>query len=118
MKTRHHWLTILSSKTSIDPTLVARRGYHQLIDWRSEISTNIAIILIDAIYKEFYKCWSSCPAYASAHSKTPSHTYKSLIKPLAYVLTHSSANAFPIQYSSERSPQSPEGPWVKRQKDG
>ena len=39
------------SKTSIEPTaLEARRGHHQLVDQRSEISTKITIIPIDAIY--------------------------------------------------------------------
>ena len=103
-----HWPVILG----------ARRGHHQLIAWRSKTSTNIAIMLINAIYKEFYKCWLHCPAHASAHSKTPSHTYENLIKPLACVSTHSSANAFPIWWLSERSFWSPERPWVKRQEDG
>ena len=119
-----------SSKTSIDFTLVAsrshhclatfvtRQGHHQLVDQRSKNSTNIAIILINAIYKEFYKCWSSWPAYASTRSKTSSQTYESLIKPLACVSTHSRANAFPIWWLNERSSQSPEGPWVKWKKDG
>ena len=91
-------------------TLVAKRGHYQLVDRRSKISTNIAIILIDAIYKEFYECWSRFLIYASAHSKTLSQTYKSWIKPLAFVSTYSSANAFPIRWLSERSSQSPEGP--------
>ena len=88
-----------SSETSINPilitnrcrhwlaTLVTRHGHYQLVDQHSETSTNIAIILIDAIYKEFYECWSRCPAHASAHSKTPSQTYESLIKPLACAIS-------------------------------
>ena len=60
-----------SSETSIDSTLVASRrchwlatlvarcGHHQLVDRRSKTSTNIAIILIEAIYKEFFECWLS-----------------------------------------------------------
>ena len=44
--------------------------------------------------------------------------YESLIKPLACVSTHSSANAFQIRSLSERSSWSPERPWVKRQEDG
>ena len=36
--------------------------------------------------------------------------YKNLIKPLAYILTHSSANAFPIWWLSEKSFWSPEEP--------
>ena len=119
-----------SSKTSIDPTLVescrchwlatlvARRSYYQLIDWRSKTSTNIAMILIDAIYKKFYECWSRCPACVSAYSKTPSQTYKSLIKLLACVSSYSSGNAFAIKWLSDRSSRSLEGPWVKRQEDG
>ena len=64
------------SKISINPTFVARRGHHQLVNQHSETFTNIAIILIDDIYKEFYKFWSSCPAWASAHSKTLSQTIR------------------------------------------
>ena len=86
-----------SSETNINPILIARRSHYQLIDQYRKTSTNITITLIDAIYKEFYKCWSSYPACASAHSKTLSQTYKSLIKPLACVSTHSNANAFPIR---------------------
>ena len=118
-----------SSETSIDPTLiasrrchwsatlVARRGHHQFVDRHSETFINIVIILIDAILKEFYKCWSRYLARASAYGKTPSQTYESLIKLLACISTHSSANAFPIRWLSERSSWSPEGPWVKRQED-
>ena len=52
-------------ETSIKPTaLEARRGHHQLVDQCSKTSTNSAIIFINAIYKEFYKCWSRCPARA------------------------------------------------------
>ena len=84
-----------SSETSIDPTLVAsrrchwlatlmvRRGDHQLIDRRSKTSTNIAIILINAIYKEFYECWSSGTIIAKLHLK-PIRAWSSL--PLAYQL--------------------------------
>ena len=73
----HH----LSSKTSIDLTLVAsrhcywlatfvaRRGHHQLVDQRSKTYTNIAIILIDAIYKEFYERWSSKTLIAKLYLK-------------------------------------------------
>ena len=86
--------------------------------WRSKTFTNITIILIDAIYKEFYKCWSCCPARASANSKTLSQTYESLIKLFACVSTPSNANAFLIRCFSERSSWSLEGPWVKRQEDG
>ena len=76
------------SETSIELTaLKARHGHHQLVDQRSETSTNIAIILIDAIYKEFYKCWSRCPALASAHNKTSSQPYESLIKLLACAIS-------------------------------
>ena len=67
---------------SIDLTLIAghhcywlatfRRGHHQLIDQRSKTSANIIIILINAIYKKFYKYWLSCLARISAYSKTPS----------------------------------------------
>ena len=71
----------LSSKTSIDSTLVvsrrrywfailvARRSYHELIDRRSKTSTNIAIIFINAIYKEFYECWLSGTLIAKLHLK-------------------------------------------------
>ena len=115
-----------SSKTSIDPTFVAsrrrhwlatpvvRRGHHQLVDRHNKTSMNIAIIFIDAIYKEFYECWLKRDTY----NKTPSQTYKSLIKPLACVSTYSSANAFPIRWLSERSSRSPEEPWVKSQENG
>ena len=70
-----------NSKTSIDPILVAsrrrhwpaifvaRHGHYQLIDRCSKTSTNIAIILIDAIYKKFYKCWSSRTLIAKLHLK-------------------------------------------------
>ena len=70
-----------SSETSIDPTLVvswrchwlvtlvARCSHHQLVDRRSKTFTNIAIILIDAIYKELYKCWSSRTLIAKLHLK-------------------------------------------------
>ena len=70
-----------SSETRIDPTLVAsrrrhwlailvaRRGYHQLVDWGSETSTNITIILIDAIYKEFYEYWLSGTLIAKLYHK-------------------------------------------------
>ena len=45
-----------SNETSIEPTaLEARRG-HQFVDRRSETFTNIVIILINAIYKEYYEC--------------------------------------------------------------
>ena len=44
--------------------------------------------------------------------------YKSLIKPLACVSAHSSANAFPIRWLSEKSSPLPEKTWVKQQKDG
>ena len=37
-------------------------------------------------------------------------SYESLIKPFACISTHSSANAFPIQWLSEKSFRSPEGP--------
>ena len=58
------------SKTSIEPTaLEARRGHYQLVDRRSKTFTNIAIILIDAIYKEFYECWSSGTLIAKLHLK-------------------------------------------------
>ena len=70
-----------SNQTSIDPTLVAshcchwlatlvaRPGHHQLVSRRSKISSNIAIILIDAIYKEFYKCWWSGTLIAKLYLK-------------------------------------------------
>ena len=45
-----------SSKTSIEPTVLEARRGHQLVDRRSETFTNIVIILINAIFKEFYKC--------------------------------------------------------------
>ena len=35
-------------------SFVARRGHHQLIGQRSKISISVAIILLNAIYKEFY----------------------------------------------------------------
>ena len=45
---------------SIEPTILkVGRGY-QLVDQCSKTSTNIVIILIDAIYKEFYEYKSSC----------------------------------------------------------
>ena len=59
-----------SSKTSINLILVAKRGHKQLVNRHSETSTNIVIILINAIYKEFYEYWSSCFVYALAYSKT------------------------------------------------
>ena len=56
---RHHWLA----------TLVARRGHYQLLDRHSKTSTNVAIILIDAIYKQFYEWWSSGTLIAKLHLK-------------------------------------------------
>ena len=44
--------------------------------------------------------------------------YESLTKPFVCVSTHSSANAFPIWWSSEKSSWSSEEPWVKRKEDG
>ena len=70
-----------SSKTNINPTLIvscrchwlatliARRGHHQLIDRRSKTFTNIAIVFIDAIYKEFYECWFSGTLIAKLYLK-------------------------------------------------
>ena len=70
-----------SSKTSIGPTLVAscychwlvtlvaRRSHHQLVDRRSETFAIIAIILIDAIYKEFYEYWLSRTLIAKLYLK-------------------------------------------------
>ena len=84
-----------NTKTSIGPTLttnrrcywlatlVARRGYHQFIDQRSKTSMNIAIILIDFIYMEFYECWSSGTLIAKLHLK-PMKVWSSLL--LAYQL--------------------------------
>ena len=84
-----------SSETSINPTLVAsrrchwlvtlvaRRGHHQLVDQYSKTSPNIAIILIDAIYKEFYECWSSGTLIAKLYLK-PIRAWLSLS--LAYQL--------------------------------
>ena len=78
-----------SSKISIDPTLVAsrrchwlatfvaRRGPHQLVDRHSKTFTIIAIILIDAIYKEFYECWSSGTLIAKLYLK-PIRAWSSL----------------------------------------
>ena len=40
-------------------------------------------------------------------SKLHLKAYERLIKPLAYVSTHSSANAFTIRWLNERSSQSP-----------
>ena len=85
----HH----LSSKTNIDLTLVASRhchwlatlvaksGHHQLVDRHSKTSTNIAIIFINAIYKEFYECWSSGTLIAKLYLK-PLRAWSSLL--LAY----------------------------------
>ena len=103
---------------SINRTFVAKHGHHQLVDRRSKTSINIAIILIDAIYKEFYIYWSRYSFCTSTNSKTPFPSNESLIKPLACVLFHSSTNAFPIRWLSEKTSRSREGPWVKRQKDG
>ena len=52
------------------------------------------------------------------YNKTPSQTYGSLVKPLACVSTHISANDFPNKWLSERSFRSPKRPGVKRQEDG
>ena len=54
IKTCHHRLTTLVA--SIESTTLEARCDHQLVDQHSKTSTNIAIILIDAIHKEFYKC--------------------------------------------------------------
>ena len=108
-----------SSKTSIKPTLLeARCGYHQLVDRYSKTSINIAIIFISVIYKELYEYWSSCLACKSAYSKLYLKPYKSVIKSLACVSAHSSANTFPIWWLSEKNSWSTEGPWVKQQEDG
>ena len=59
----HYYLTCHrypSSKTSIKPTILEARRGHQLVDQCSKTFTNIVIIFIDAIYKKFYECWSSC----------------------------------------------------------
>ena len=106
-----------SSKTNMDPALVMRGGHDQLVHQRSKTSTNIAIILINAIYKKFYECWSSYTTCVLAYSKTLSQTYESLIKFLAYVSTHSSANAFPIRWLSEKSSWSSEELCMKWQED-
>ena len=120
----------LSSETSIDltfvasrrrhwiATLIARRSYHQLVDRCSETCTNIGIIFIDAIKRS---SMSADEAVLLAHqliAKLHLKPYKSLIKPLACISIHSSANVFPIRWMSERSFQLPEGLWVKRQEDG
>ena len=75
IKICHYWLTTLVARQAfnLSTTLEAKRNY-QLDDWHSETSTNIAIILINPIHKEFDKWWSSCFAYASAYSKTLSQT--------------------------------------------
>ena len=63
-------LTLLARRPRHWPaTLVARRGHHQLVNRRSKTFTNIAIILINAIYKEFYECWSSGTLIAKLHLK-------------------------------------------------
>ena len=84
-----------SSKMSIDPTLVASRphhwlatlvakhDHHQLVNQYSKTFTNIAIILIDAIYKEFYECWLSETLIIKLHLK-PIRAWSSLL--LAYQL--------------------------------
>ena len=71
----------LGSKTNINPTLVAscrcywlttlvaRCGHHQVVYQHNKISTNIPIIFIDAIYKEFYECWSSRTLIAKLYLK-------------------------------------------------
>ena len=85
----------LSSETSIESilvvsrcyhwsaTFVARRRHYQPIDQRSKTSTNIAIILINAIYMEFYECWSSGIPIAKLHLQ-PIRAWSSLL--LAYQL--------------------------------
>ena len=57
---RHHWFAIL----------IAKHGHHQLVNQCSKTSTNIAIIFIDAIYKEFYECWSSKTLITKFHLKS------------------------------------------------
>ena len=88
MSRRCHWLAIL----------VARRGHYQLVDRHSKTFTNIAIILIDTIYKEFYECWLSGTLIVKLHLK-PMRTWSSFL--LAYQLI-----AMPTPFQS--------GIWVRK----
>ena len=68
--------------------------------------------------RSFMKADHTVPLAYQLIAKLQLKLYKSLIKSLAYVSTHSSANAFAIRWLSERSSWLPEGLWVKQQEDG
>ena len=92
---------VINSLTNIAKLLQTLPLFTSMLFIRSFMSTDQVVLLAHQLI-------------AKLHLKI----YKSLIKPLACVSAHISANAFPIWWLSKINSRSPKALSVKRQKDG